>query len=278
MKRFNIWGKLFNIIIFILLISLALSIIIPLLWMIISGFKSNSEFFMDPWSLPEKWIWENFVVAWENGVARYFFNSVLVTSVSVVIVLILSSLASYSLSRFNFKGRNFLFLFILSGLMLAPQVSLIALFKMLQTINLLDTYWALILPYAAFQIPFAVFLMRSYFLSLPREVEDAAYIDGCNTWSVFWRIILPMSKPIVLTTGLLTGMFFWNEFMFALAFIESSELRTIPVGLMNLRSQLGTNYGVLLAGLFMATIPMIIVFIIFQKHFIKALSDGGVKG
>ncbi|OZU86984.1 ABC transporter permease [Virgibacillus indicus] len=278
MKQVNIWGRVFNLILFVILITISICIIFPLIWMIISGFKSNTDFFMRPWSLPEEWIWENFVIAWENGVARYFLNSVLVTGVSVFLVLIISSLASYSLSRFDYKGKNILFIFIISGLMLAPQVSLIALFKMLQTLHLIDTYWALILPYVAFQIPFAVFLMRSYFLALPREIEDAAYIDGCNSWSVFWRIILPMSKPIVLTAGLLTGMFFWNEFMFALAFIESSELRTIPVGLMNLRSQLGTNYGVLLAGLFIATIPMILLFIIFQKHFINALSDGGVKG
>ncbi|MFB4167283.1 carbohydrate ABC transporter permease [Virgibacillus sp. JSM 102003] len=274
----SVLTKITNLIILTILTILAICIILPFAWMIISGFKSNSDFFMRPWKLPTEWLWQNYVDAWNYGVAQYFFNSVLVTVISVVIVVLISALASYGLSRFDFRGKNFWFILIISGLMLAPQVSLIALFKMLQFFNLLDSYWALIFPYVAFQIPFAVFLMRAYFLSLPREVEDAAYIDGCSSWSVFWRIILPMSKPIVLTSALLTGMFFWNEFMFALAFIESSDLYTIPVGIMSLQSQLGTNYGVLLSGLFVATVPMIVVFIIFQRHFIKALSNGGVKG
>jgi len=278
MGQGSFWSKVLNVFLFVCLAILAISIIFPMLWILISGFKTNREFFLHPWSLPHSWQWENFVAAWHNGVAQYFLNSVQVTFVSIVLVLAFSAFASYALSRFDFKGKKIIFLVILSGLMLAPQVSVISLFKMLQTIHLFNTYWALVIPYVAFQIPFAVFLMRAYFLSLPREIEDAAYIDGCNSWTAFWRVILPMSKPIVLTTGLLTGMFFWNEFLFALVFIESPNLRTIPVGLMNLQNQLGTNYGILTAGLFLATIPMIVIFILFQKHFMRALSEGGLKG
>lgn len=278
MGQGSFWSKVLNVFLFLCLAILAISIIFPMLWILISGFKTNKEFFLHPWSLPQSWQWENFVAAWHNGVAQFFLNSVQVTFVSIVLVLAFSAFASYGLSRFDFKGKKIIFLVILSGLMLAPQVSVISLFKMLQTIHLFNTYWALVIPYVAFQIPFAVFLMRAYFLSLPREIEDAAYIDGCNSWTAFWRVILPMSKPIVLTTGLLTGMFFWNEFLFALVFIESPNLRTIPVGLMNLQNQLGTNYGILTAGLFLATIPMIVIFILFQKHFMRALSEGGLKG
>jgi raffinose/stachyose/melibiose transport system permease protein len=187
-------------------------------------------------------------------------------------------MAAYGLSRFHFKGQTMLLILILSGLMLAPQVSLIPLFKILQAIGLYNTYGALILPYVAFQLPFAVFLMRSYFLSIPGELEESAIIDGCNSWKVFWHIIIPMARPIITSCALLAGMHVWNEFMFALVFIEDSSLRTIPVGLMNLRSQLNTNFGIQLAGLAISALPMIIAYIIFQKQFVRGISAGSVKG
>ncbi|WP_025026414.1 carbohydrate ABC transporter permease [Caldalkalibacillus mannanilyticus] len=255
-----------------------IAIIYPLLWLTINGLKSNREFFLDTWSLPQEWLWENYLVAWKTGIEQYFMNSVLVTVISVSLVLFLGSMAAYGLSRFRFRGMNIVLLLILSGLMLAPQVSLIALYQMLQFIGIYNTYWALILPYVAFQLPFAIFLMRAYFLSIPRELEEAAIIDGCNTWKVYWHIILPMGKPILASAALLTGMNVWNEFMFALVFVEDSALRTIPVGLMNLRSQLNTNFGVQLAGLAISALPMIIAFIIFQKQFVRGLSAGSVKG
>lgn len=256
----------------------ALCIVYPLFWLVMNGFKSNSQFFLDTWSLPERWNWSNYRDAWEAGVGGYFFNSLFVTCVSVVLILAISSIASFALSRFEFKGKNLLFIVIISGLMLAPQVSLIALYKILQTLRLYDTYWGLIVPYVAFHIPFAVFLMRSYFLSLPREVEDSAYIDGCNSWKVFWHVVLPMSRPIIASTALLTGMSIWNEFMFAMVFVENSDLRTIPVGVMNLRSQLNTDFGIQLAALAISAVPVVIAFILLQKHFVRGLSAGSVKG
>lgn len=187
-------------------------------------------------------------------------------------------MAAYGLSRFQFKGQNLVLILILSGLMLAPQVSLIPLYKLLQGLGLYNTYWALVLPYVAFQLPFSIFLMRSYFLSIPRELEESAIIDGCNTWKVYRHIIIPMGKPIIASCALLTGMNVWNEFMFALVFVEDSSLRTIPVGLMNLRSQLNTNFGIQLAGLAISALPMIIAYIIFQKQFVRGLTAGSVKG
>ncbi|MCM3163215.1 carbohydrate ABC transporter permease [Metabacillus litoralis] len=253
-------------------------IIFPLIWLCLSGLKSNRDFFLNTWSLPEEWLWGNYKAAWDAGVGDFFFNSVFVTVVSVTIILLLGAMAAYGLSRFQFKGQNMLLVIILSGLMLAPQVSLLPLYKLLQAIGLYNTYGALILPYVAFQLPFAIFLMRSYFLSIPKELEESAIIDGCNSWKVFWHIILPMGKPIIASAALLTGMFVWNEFMFALVFIEDSSLRTIPVGLMNLRSQLNTNFGIQLAGLAISALPMVIAYIMFQKQFVRGISAGGVKG
>ncbi|PWW17637.1 carbohydrate ABC transporter membrane protein 2 (CUT1 family) [Cytobacillus oceanisediminis] len=271
-------NRIFQTVVLIWFSLFALVIIYPILWLGLSGLKSNADFFLNTWSLPEKWLWENYRAAWDAGIGQFFLNSVFITVVSVVMVLLLGSMAAFGLSRFQFKGQNILLVIILSGLMLAPQVSLIPLYKLLQAIGLYNTYWALILPYVAFQLPFSIFLMRSYFLSIPKELEESAIIDGCNSWKVYRHIIVPMGKPIIASCALLTGMNVWNEFMFALVFVEDSALRTIPVGLMNLRSQLNTNFGIQLAGLAISALPMIIAYIVFQKQFVRGLSAGSVKG
>ncbi len=260
------------------LIIYSLLIIYPLIWMLLSGFKDNQGLFLDTWGLPKTWLWENYVMAWERGIGRYFLNSVIVTGASVILTLIISSLAAFALARFEFRGQNLLLLIIIGGLMLSPQVSLVSLFRFLQTLGVYNTYLALIIPYVAYRIPFSTFLIRSYMLSLPREVEDSAYIDGCTSWQVFSRIIMPMSKPILATGALLTAMSCWNEFMFALVFIESDKYKTIPVGLMNLRSSLSTNWTVLMAGLTLSVVPMIIMFLLFQKQLVRGITSGGVKG
>lgn len=271
-------NRIFQTVVLVWFSLFALVIIYPIIWLGLSGLKSNADFFLNTWSLPEEWLWSNYQAAWDAGIGQFFLNSVFITVVSVVTVLLLGSMAAFGLSRFQFKGQNILLVIILSGLMLAPQVSLIPLYKLLQAIGLYNTYWALILPYVAFQLPFSIFLMRSYFLSIPKELEESAIIDGCNSWKVYRHIIVPMGKPIIASCALLTGMNVWNEFMFALVFVEDSALRTIPVGLMNLRSQLNTNFGIQLAGLAISALPMIIAYIVFQKQFVRGLSAGSVKG
>ncbi|WP_257347314.1 carbohydrate ABC transporter permease [Pseudalkalibacillus decolorationis] len=274
----TIKDRMIRLVILVWFALFSLTIIYPMIWLGLSGLKSNSDFFLNTWSLPKEWLWGNYKAAWDAGIGQFFLNSVLVSTVSVVTVMLLGSMAAFGLSRFRFKGMNVLLIIILCGLMLAPQVGLISLYKMLQVIGLYNTYWALILPYVSFQLPFSIFLMRSYFLSIPRELEESAIIDGCNNWKVYWHIIVPMGKPIIASCALLTGMNVWNEFMFALVFVEDSSLRTIPVGLMNLRSQLNTNFGIQLAGLAISALPMIIVYIIFQRQFVRGLTAGSVKG
>ncbi|UFJ39922.1 carbohydrate ABC transporter permease [Brevibacillus humidisoli] len=271
-------SKLCRILIWVWFTLYAIGILYPLLWLIMNGFKTNREFFLNTWSLPKQWMWENYTGAWDVGIGQYFFNSIFVTTVSVLIILLLGSMAAYGLSRFRFAGADLLLLIILSGLMLAPQASLISLYQILQSIGLYNTYWALIIPYVAFQLPFAIFLMRAYFLSIPRELEESALMDGCSTWRVYWHIVLPMGKPILASAALLTGMSIWNEFMFAMVFVEDTDLRTIPVGLMNLRSQLNTNFGMQMAGLAIAALPMVVAFVLLQKKFVRGLSAGSVKG
>lgn len=277
-KHLNIFGTVIRGIIFLMLIAFSVSILYPLLWMFINAFRTNQELFLYTWELPDKWLWGNYVKAWKVGVGRYFFNSLFITSVSTFLTVLISSLAAFPLSRFNFKGRHIILMAIISGLMLAPQVSLVSLFKLLQTLGIYNTYLALIIPYVAYRIPFTIFLIWAYFISLPKEIEESAYIDGCSDWLLFWRIILPMSKPIIATSALLAARVFWNEFMFALVFIENDRLKTIPVGLMNLKSNLATDWTVLLAALATSALPIIILFLVLQKYFVRGLTMGGVKG
>ena len=264
----------------IFLVSMSAIILLPMFWILISGFKTNNEIFTNTFALPKEWRVSNYILAWKYGVGDYFLNSIFVTGISTAATVLISLLASFALthSRFNFKLRNPVLIFIISGLMLAPQVALLPLYDLLSKLKIYDTYFAMVIPYLAFRISFTVFLMRAYLLSIPKELEDAAYIDGCNSLKVLKSIVMPLSKPIIATSALLTGMYCWNEFMFALVFTSSNNLRTIPLGLMNMRGTLRTEWGILIAALALSALPIIIVFILLQKQFIRGLVAGGVKG
>lgn len=277
MKR-NVTTRISHILLYALLVLLAVSVIYPLLWMVMSGFKTNNDLFTNSFGIPREWVWQNYQLAWKVGVGKFFANSIFVTVVSTLITTFISSLAAYSISRFEYRFKGAIFVFILAGLLLAPQVSLIPLYKILTKLGMYNTYLAMITPYVAFRIPFAVFLLRAYFLDLPRSLDEAAYIDGCTSFGVFIRIILPLAKPIIFSAMLLTAMYCWNEFMMALVFTSNENIRTIPIGLMNLRGTLRTEWGTLIAGLTMSALPMIVVFIIFQKQFVRGIAAGGVKG
>lgn len=267
-----------KIILWILLIILALLVLYPMYWVVISSLKTNSEFLSSPLAFPNELKYENYINAWQQGFSRYFFNSILINIISVIITVSVGAACAYGLARFKFKGRNIIFYGILAGLLLSPQVAVLPLYKLLVRLNLYNTYWALILPYVGFRLPFAIFLMRSYFISIPREIEESAYIDGCNSFTTFIRIVLPISKPIIASAAIVTSRFFWNEFLFALIFIEDSSKYTIPIGLSHFRNTLTTNYTGMLAGITIAALPMIILFLVMQKQFIKGLTAGSVKG
>ncbi|MGM7719518.1 carbohydrate ABC transporter permease [Metabacillus sp. Hm71] len=250
----------------------------PLFWMVINSFKTTEEIFSNSWSLPQQWLFSNYIDAWNTGISGYFFNSTFVTVTTCFLTVFLSALGAYGLTRFDFKGKNFLLIFCMGGMMLSPQVSLVPLYKLIQALGIHDTYLALILPYVAYRIPITILLVRAAFLEIPKELEESAFLDGCNTWKVFTKIFIPMNLPILLTAVVLTAYFTWNEFMFALIFVDTEALKTIPAGLMQFRDALQTNWGVLLAGLMISAAPIIILFIFMQKYFIRGLASGSVKG
>lgn len=259
-------------------ILLAIIILAPLAWIILNSLKTNKEMFKDSLALPEVWQFGNYVKAWNMGLYKYLGNSVLVSGVSLIGILTIASFLAYGLTRFRAKGSNIIFIIVLGGMALSEQIALVPLFKILKALNIYDTYLAVILPYIAFRIPFTVFLMRAYFISIPRELEEAAIVDGYNSFQIFTKIIIPISKPIFASCAIVNLNFVWNEFLFANVFLNNKAIQTIPIGLMTFKGDLRVDYTSTLAGLVIASLPLIILFLCASKQFVRGLTSGAVKG
>ena len=279
MKHFNN-SKVFllRILLHIFLIFLVCVILFPVMWLILNSLKTNQEMFLNSLALPKKWMAVNYVTAWNKGLFNYFKNSILVSTVSLVCILFISSFLAYGLTRFQLPGSNFIFFLVLGGMALSEQVALVPLYKILQFMKLYNTQWAIILPYVAFRIPFTMFLLRSYFISIPKELEEAAIVDGCNSLQRFFLIIVPISRPVLASCAIVNLNFVWNEFLFANVFLESKAIMTIPLGLMAFQGDLKSDYVVMLAGILIASLPMVLLFLCMQRQFVRGLTQGAVKG
>jgi len=264
--------------IFLFLLLYFAAIAYPLFWMVINSFKTTAAIFNDSWGLPKEWLFSNYTTAWEQGVSSYFMNSLIITGGTCLLTVLVSSLCAYGLTRFQIKGGKFLLLFVSAGLMFSPQSSLIPLYELVQKLGIFDTYWALILTFTAYRIPLTVLLIRSFFLSIPKELEESAYLDGANSFKVFTKIFLPMSRPILFTGVILTAYYAWNEFLFSILFIQTEDVKPITSGLLVFKGALSTNWGVLMAGLVISAIPLIVIFLMMQKYFVRGLAEGSVKG
>ena len=257
-----------------LLVALAVVVLYPLLWMVTNALKTNAELFGDPFALPSSWLWENFAKAWSQGVGDFVLTSVSLTVLATLITELISAWAAYGLTRVDIPLNRTFTIVVLAGLMLAPTVALIPLVKLFQAWGLYDSFFGLLILYTAFRIPFTVFLIRAYMLDLPREVDEAASIDGASRAATFWRIILPMSLPIIATTIVLNVLQNWNEYLFAMIFTSGTGVQTLPVGLADMMSKNGTQYPVVFAGMVMAALPMVILFFVCQRYFVRGLAGG----
>lgn len=256
------------------LLGLVVVVAYPLLWMVLSGLKTNAEIFGNPFALPIEWNWENYAKAWNRGVSDYLTMSVLVTVTSTIATVFISAWAAYALSRIQIPFSRTVLTIILGGLMLAPAVALVPLVQMMQSLGLYNTFWALLVLYTAFRIPFTTFLIRAYMIDLPREIDEAAAVDGASRWLTFWRVILPMCKPVIVSTIILHILFAWNEYLFAMVFTSGSGVQTLPIGLTSLMAKHGTEYPVVFAGMVIAALPVVLLFFFGQRYFIKGLADG----
>ncbi|MFE5322124.1 carbohydrate ABC transporter permease [Paenibacillus sp. NPDC056579] len=262
-----------------LLTLYALVTLYPLIWLFISAFKSNEEFYSRPFAQPTVWHWDNFVRAWkvsEMGIS--LINSSIVTIVSLVLTLILGALAAYVLARFEFKLKPLMMGLFLLGMLIPIHSTLVPLFIIMKKIGLLDSYGALILPYTAFELPLAIFVAAAYLTSVPKEIEEAALIDGTGYWGIFFRIMLPLSIPALSTVAILAFLRFWNDFAFALVFISKPALKTLPLSLSVFATGYSTDYALTMAALSIAVLPTIAVFLLFQEQIMKGMTAGAVKG
>ncbi|GAA2207506.1 carbohydrate ABC transporter permease [Nonomuraea monospora] len=273
-RRLSFLGVIARVFMWAFLLALAVVVLYPLLWMTLNGFKTNAELFGDPFALPLDWSFGNYAKAWNRGVSGYLTTSVLVTLTSTVATVFISAWAAYGLTRVDIPLNRTLTAAILGGLMLAPTVALVPLVKLFQAMGLYNSFWALLILYTAFRIPFTTFLIRAYMIDLPREVDEAAEMDGAGRWTAFWRVILPMCKPILTSTVLLHILFTWNEYLFAMIFTSGSGVQTLPVGLTSLMSKHGTDYPVVFAGMVIAALPVVLLFFLGQRHIVKGLADG----
>lgn len=272
--RLGFAGILLRLLVWGILLTLVLIVILPLGWMVMSSLKVKQEFLADPFGLPATIDLGNYVNAWNLGIGQYLTNSVIVTVVTVLATTLISAWAAFGLTKLVMPfSRTVLFL-IVGGLMLAPTVALIPLLKILQTLGIYDSLLGLIVLYTAFRIPFITFLIRSYMIDLPREVDEAARLDGCSRAQQFWKLAFPMSMPIIVSSVILQCLFAWNEYLFAFIFVSSTATLTLPVGLANLSSRLSTDYPMVFAGMTISALPMIIFFFLGQRFFVRGLAEG----
>jgi raffinose/stachyose/melibiose transport system permease protein len=268
----NVWGVFAKAFLYGFLVCLGIVVIYPLIWMALSGFKNNAEIFGNPFALPVVWSWQNYVTAWNQGVRNYVTISVIVTLASGFCTVLISAWTAYGLTRTRMPGKPLVIGFVLGGLMLSPTVAVIPLVKMMQALGLYNTFWALIVLYTAFRIPFSTFLIRAYMLDLPREIDEAATIDGATESQIFWRIMIPLCRPIIVSCIILHVLFAWNEYLFAMIFSGSDQ--TLPVGLTSIMAKHGTNYAVVFAAMTISALPIVIVFFAAQRYFIRGLAEG----
>lgn len=252
----------------------------PLVWLLLFSLKDNAEIFGENvMGLPRKFLWENYNDAFSSGkVGLFFLNSVIVTGASIIVSNILACMAAYGIIRMKWKLSKATLTIFLMGLMIPLQAALLPVFIILTKTKLYDTLWALIIPYTAFALPMAIFLLSSYMQSIPRELEEAALIDGCNIYKIFYSIILPVVKPAIATISILTFLACWNELMFAVTFISTEKYRTLTVGLRFMAGQYTTQWGPIGAGLVIASLPTLVIYILLSSQVQKSITTGALKG
>jgi ABC-type glycerol-3-phosphate transport system permease component len=262
------------ILMFFLLITLG-----PVLWVYTTAFRADAEIMSDPLGLPQEWRLENFSEAWRVGkFDHYFINSVIIAAPVVLGVVGLSCLAGYALARFKFRGNRTVFMTFLVGLMVPFQAVMIPLYFDLRDWGILSTYWAVILPSIGLGLPFGIFLMRAFFVGIPVELGDSAKVDGCNEFQVFWKVMLPLTIPAASALGIFQFMWTWNSFLMPMLYLQREELRTLPLGVMLFSGRYSTQYGLFFAGVTIATLPVVIAYILLQRRVTAGLTAGAVKG
>ncbi len=281
-----------KVLIYIPLILLSVLIIVPVFWVFMASIKENSEFYRNPWALPEGFYFQNFIDAWESAnMGSYMLNSVFVTVVAIFLLVIIALPASYVLARFKFKSSKFWNVLFMAGLFINVNYIVVPIFLMLNdgdkwiyktfgTTFFMNNLFVLALVYAATALPFTIYLLSGYFKTLARDYEEAAYVDGAGYFRTMVQIIIPMAKPSIVTVILFNFLAFWNEYIISMTLLTKPELKTLPVGLMNLMAaqRSAVQYGKMYAGLVIVMLPTLILYMCVQKKLTQGMTVGGLKG
>ncbi|WP_239589436.1 carbohydrate ABC transporter permease [Metabacillus crassostreae] len=265
---------------YLVLGAIAIIQVYPLVWLFLFSLKTNQEVFgMSPFSFPQDPQWGNYVKAWTAGnIDVYFFNSVLYTVVSVVLTVILASFVTFAITRMYWKLSGVVLGLFMAGYMIPLHSTLIPLFNFFKSVNLIDNPISIILSYVAFNLPITIMILSGFYRSLPREVEEAAVMDGCSIHTIFFRITLPMTVPVLSTTVIINMIYNWNEFVFVNTFMSSDKWKTITVGVNNFVGQYLTDWGAIGATLMISIIPVLIAYFILSDKIVEGIAAGSVKG
>ena len=285
-------SKFAKVFIYLMLFFLAIIIIVPVAWVFMASIKENSEFYRSPWTLPEGFHFQNFIDAWQKAsMGSFMLNSVIVTALAILLLIVISLPAAYVLARFKFRSSKFWNVLFMAGLFINVNYIVVPIFLMLgdadtylrQTIGkpfFLNNLFVLALVYAATALPFTIYLLSGYFKSLAKDYEEAAYVDGAGYFRTMVQVIFPMAKPSIVTVILFNFLAFWNEYIISMTLLTKPELKTLPVGLMNLMAaqRSAVQYGQMYAGLVIVMLPTLILYMCVQKKLTEGMTLGGLKG
>ncbi len=275
---YSLFDRLSKWLLHLLLIVLTIVWVFPFFWGVTGSFKTERDMFASPpVFFPKYFMMDNYIDLFsKTEVPRWMMNSFIVSLSTMALVCLFSSMAGYAFSKLRFRGRDFIFFFMISLMMIPHYIMLVPLFRMMKELNWLDTYIGLVVPQAA--VPFGVFLMRQFIQTIPQELMESARLDGCNEFMTFRRIIVPLTGPAIAALAIFTFVHSWNDYVWQLLTISSESMLTLPLGVATLQQELNVHYGQLMAGSTLSALPMIVIFIIFQKYFTRGITLGSVKG
>ncbi|AZT91505.1 carbohydrate ABC transporter permease [Caldicellulosiruptor changbaiensis] len=268
-------------IIFAFLTFYSILTLFPLIWLVYNSVKTNNDFLANPFGLPQlsKLQLKNYYDAWVTmGIQRFTINSLIISSVSVIFSLIISSMAAYAIERMIWRSSQKVLNYFLSGIMVPIQIILIPLFINFKKLNLLDSRIGLLIPTVAFALPTSIYILTGFYKTIPRELEEAALIDGCSVYKIFYKIILPLTMPAFVTIAVFNFLGAWNDLLIPLVLIQTPELMTLPVGLLNFRGMYGAELTKMFAAVVISAIPSIIIYFVLQDKLLKGMIAGAVKG
>ncbi|MVB09884.1 Trehalose transport system permease protein SugB [Caprobacter fermentans] len=272
--------KASSIVLFAFLGLYTLIQVYPLIWLFLFSFKNNNEIYSgNAMGIPKVWRFSNyFTVLTSGNVAVYLLNSVIVTGATIIISTILLTTSAYAIVRMHWRWNHLFLTYILLGMMVPLHATLLPLFIVLKNMNLLNSYFSIILPYVAFALPMGIFILVGFLQNIPKELEESACLDGCGIYRIFYYISLPLVRPAIATVAIFTFLSSWNELMFANTFISADKIKTLTVGIMSLSGQQGTQWGPIGAGLVIATVPTLIIYLMFSNQIQKSVIAGAIKG